>query len=83
MGTIIQLPIRHRVVDMKFPKSDNSIWIFIAGSTPFTLAAIVMFSMSGYYLYNHEWGSAVVIGLNAMIASIPAMLTLYISKTRL
>lgn len=65
---------------MKLPKSNDPIWILIAGSTPFALAAIVMFSMSGYYLYSHEWGSAVVIGLNAMIASIPAMLTLYISK---
>lgn len=65
---------------MKLPKSDGSIWILIAGSTPFVLAAIVMFSVSGYYLYGHEWGNALVIGLNAMIASIPAMLTLYISK---
>lgn len=65
---------------MKIPKSDDPIWIFIVGSTPFTLAALVMFSMSGYYLYNNEWGSAVVIGLNAIIASIPAMLTVYVKK---
>lgn len=68
---------------MKLPKSDDSIWILIAGSTPFALVGIVMSSMSGYYFYSHEWGSALVIGLNAMIASIPAMLTLYVSKVGL
>ena len=68
---------------MKLPNSNDPIWIFIAGSTPFILAAIVMFSMSGYYLYSHEWGSALVIGLNAMIASIPAMLIVLVKKSGL
>lgn len=55
---------------MKIPTKDDPIWILIAGSAPFALAAIVMFIACGYYLYLSDWTNAVQVGLNAFVASI-------------
>ena len=55
---------------MKIPDKNDPVWILIAGAAPFALAAIVMFTACGYYLYLVDWTNAVQVGLNALVASI-------------
>lgn len=54
---------------IKLPDSNDPIWILIAGATPFAIAAIVMFISCGYYVSIAEYGEAVKVGFNALIAS--------------